>query len=147
MSPEILNIQINLASLQSTFFRQLQHQLDIIKILQTGCDIVTSEQVKARKDFGTFVPANGAQLSHEKVKIEAHVWLLSGFLRDAIEGTGLFLDECLHVCALIKLISSGETNAIEINRVINELPRVNHRLHLPLNPLHPTYTYPYKYYQ
>lgn len=131
MSPQTLNIQINIASLQSTFFRLLQHQLDITKILQAGCDIVTAEQVIARKEFGSFIPANGAQLSHEKGKIEAHDWLLRGFLRDAIEGTGLFLDECLYICAWMKLISLGETSATKINQTINELQSANHRLYLP----------------
>ncbi len=131
MPPETLNLHIDLVALQSTFFRRLQHQLDVTKVLQTGCDAVTAEQVEARREFSAFSPANGAQLSHEQAKIEAHDWLLSGFLRDAIEGTGLFLDECLHVCALMQISALGKTNGREMNRLLNDLPRTNHRLHLP----------------
>jgi hypothetical protein len=95
MLPEPLNIHINLAALQATFFRRLQHQLDVIKVLQVGCELVTAKQVEEQREFGSFVPANGAQLKHKDAKAEAQDWLLRGFLRDAIEATGLFLDECL----------------------------------------------------
>ena len=131
MLTEPLNIRIDLLALQSTFFRRLQHQLDVTKVLQTGCDTVTSEQVEMRKEFGSFTPANGAQLTYEQAKIEAQDWLLRGFLRDAIEGTGLFLDECLHVCAIMRLTSQGKANEAEVSQIFHELPRRNHRLHLP----------------
>lgn len=131
MPPEPLNIHIDLVALQATFFRRLQHQLDVTKILQAGCDAVTAEQVEARKEFGAFVPANGAQLPHDQAKVEAHDWLLRGFLRDAIEGTGLFLDECLCVCALMQVAARGAAKGAEMNRLFYDLARANHRLHLP----------------
>lgn len=126
-----MRIELNLIAMQGIFFRRLQHQLDVTKVLQVGCDVVTAEQVQAVRDFGSFVPANGAQLSHEKAKEEAHDWLLRGFLRDAIEGTGLFLDDCLMVCALMTLAQKGRARADKVDQVLHELPRANHRLHLP----------------
>lgn len=131
MPPDSLNIHINLLALQATFFRRLQHQLDVTKVLQVGCDRVTAEQIEEQHDFGSFVPANGAQLKHEDAKAEARQWLLRGFLRDAIEGTGLFLDECLQVCELLPLAAKGTAKGAELHRVFNDLPRANHRLHFP----------------
>lgn len=131
MPTEPLNLHINLVALQATFFRRLQHQLDVTKVLQVGCERVTAEQVAEQGEFGSFVPANGAQLKHEDAKSEAQDWLLRGFLRDAIEGTGLFLDECLQVCEVMQVAAKGSANGAELHRAFHELPRANHRLHLP----------------
>jgi hypothetical protein len=131
MSPNTFNIHINLVGLQATFFRRLQHQLDIIKVLQVGCEHVTARQVADQREFGTFVPANGAQLTHGEAKFEAQAWLLRGFLRDAIEGAGLFLDECLQVCELLPLAAKGFAKKAELNHIFNDLPLINHKLHFP----------------
>lgn len=131
MPPDPLNIHINLIALQTTFFRRLQHQLDVTKVLQVGCEKVSAEQVAEQHEFRTFVPANGAQLKHEDAKAEAQDWLLRGFLRDAIEGTGLFLDECLQVCEVMPVAAKGSAKGAELHRLFHELPRTNHRLHLP----------------
>ncbi len=131
MPPDPLHIHIDLSALQATFFRRLQHQLDVIKVLQVGCERVTAEQVAGQEEFGRFVPANGAQLPHETAKAEAQDWLLRGFLRDAIEGTGLFVDECLQICEVMPIVVKGTAKEAELHRLIHDLPRINHRLHLP----------------
>jgi len=131
MPLEPLNLHIDLVALQAIFFRRLQHQLDVTKVLQVGCEMVTAEQVDAQREFGAFVPANGAQLGHEDAKAEAQDWLLRGFLRDAIEGAGLFLDDCLQVCEVMPVAAQGSAKGAEIHRLFHELPRTNHRLHLP----------------
>jgi hypothetical protein len=113
---DLLNIHINLAALQVTFFWPLQHQLDVIKVLQVGCEQVTAQQVAEQPEFGSFVPANGAQLKHEDAKAEAQDWLLRGLLRDAIEAAGLFLDECLQVCGVLPLAATGFAKAGELHR-------------------------------
>lgn len=131
MSPDPLHIHFDLSALQAVFFRRLQHQLDVTKVLQVGCEQVTAEQIAGQEEFGRFVPANGAQLRHEDAKAEAQDWLLRGFLRDAIEGAGLFLDECLQVCKLMQIAAKGVTETAELHRLLHQLPRANHRLHLP----------------
>lgn len=131
MQPDTLEVSINLVAMQATFFRTLQRQLDVIKVLQVGCLTVTEEQVAAERAFGEFTPANGAQLSHENSKREAQSWLLRGFLRDSIEATGLFLDECLFVCAFYEMASRGGTKGAEVNHLLHSLPKRLHRLHFP----------------
>lgn len=132
MSPDPLHIHVDLLALQATFFRRLQHQLDVTKVLQVGCERVTAEQIAEQEEFGRFVPANGAQLNHDDARAEAQDWLLRGFLRDAIEGAGLFLDECLQVCEVLPLAAKGAATGAELHRVFHELPRANHKLHFPL---------------
>lgn len=131
MRSDPLNVHIDLAALQGNFFRRLQHQLDVTKVLQVGCERVTAEQVAEQKEFGAFVPATGAQLKHEDARAEAQDWLLRGFLRDAIEGTGLFLDKCLQVCEVFPLVAQGTAKAADVHRVFSDLPRTNHKLHFP----------------
>ncbi|CAB3665178.1 hypothetical protein [Achromobacter pestifer] len=131
MPSDPLDVHIDLAALQGNFFRRLQHQLDVTKVLQVGCENVTAEQVAEQKEFGAFVPAIGAQLKHEDARAEALDWLLRGFLRDGIEATGLFLDECLQVCEVFPLAAKGTAKAADVHRVFNDLPRTNHKLHFP----------------
>ncbi len=131
MPPDVLQLHINLVGMQGAYFRRLQHQLDITKLLQTGCDAVSEEQVAARREFGKFNPANGAQLKHDAARSAAHDWILRGFLRDAIESTGLFLDDALHACALMPAGAKGVVSAEEADHLFNRLPRLNHKLHLP----------------
>jgi len=131
MPSDPLSIHIDLAAMQANFFRRLQHQLDVTKVLQVGCEQVTAEQVAEQGEFGVFRPASGAQLKHYEAKAEAQDWLLRGFLRDAIEGVGLFLDECLQVCEVLPLAVKGSAKAAELHRVFHDLPRTNHKLHFP----------------
>lgn len=131
MATAQIHLHINLLALQATFFRRLQHQLDVTKVLQVGCEIVTPEQVAAQREFGSFIPADGAQLTHEDAKLEAQDWLLRGFLRDAIEGTGLFLDECLQVCSLMQIAVLPAPRGADVNRILQEGAHANHRLHFP----------------
>lgn len=126
-----LRVHVDLVALQANFFRRLQHQLDVIKLLEAGAKSVSEAQVVEQVEFGRFVPANGAQLPHEEARSEALDWLLGSFLRDAIEGTGLFLDECLGCCSLMLAASKGALRGEEAERLFNVLPRINHRLHLP----------------
>ncbi len=116
MQPDPLNIHIDLAALQTTYFRRLQQQLDVIKVLQICCERVMAEQVAEHGWFCTFVPANGAQLKHdetkaeeaqelnfkidERVRLQAHelydtiitLWRVGLTTTDVIEGYGRSLE-------------------------------------------------------
>jgi hypothetical protein len=129
--PLHVEFQLNHNAARGNFFRSLQHQLDVIKVLQVGCQRVTQEQVQEERAFGSFQPANGAQLSHEAAQKEAQDWLLRGFLRDAIEAAGLFLDDCLMLCAVHQLATRGEATGADLNYLLHSVPKANHRLHLP----------------
>lgn len=129
---DAVHVHIDLLALQANYFRRLQHLLDIITVLRVGCENVTAHQIAQRIDFGHFTPANGAQLGHKEAQSEAQDWLLRGFLRDAIEGTGVFLDECLHICEVMYISAYQSANGSNLSRLFNEVPLRNQKLHFPL---------------
>lgn len=131
MTDQQLRINLNLAALWSKYLVQLQHLLDAITLMEAGVGNVTEAAVAEVGHFMAFHPAGNSRLSFAQGKDFANDWLLKGFLRDSIERTGLFLDECLSVCALIEIAAKGIVSGSEINQVLNVLPQKNHRLHLP----------------
>jgi len=131
MSADSQHIHLNLAAPRASFFRKLQHLLDVLRVLEVGVASVTQDQVAEATQFMSFQPANGSQLNHDDAKNAAQDWLLSAFLRDAIEATGLFLDECLLVCAFIELANKSNVQSTEVNQLLNVLPLKFHKLHFP----------------
>lgn len=131
MTEPPVQINLNLPALSGQFFVRLQHQLDVIRMLEVAVEAVAEEQVRETKQFMQFSPAAGASLSHADSKDCARVWLQSGFLRDAIEATGLFLDECLSTCGVMRMAKKGRANAAELHHAFNVLPQRHQKLHFP----------------
>lgn len=96
MQSDPLSIHIDLAAMQANFFRRLQHQLDVTKVLQVGCGQVTAEQVAEQGEFGVFRPARGAQLKHDEAKAEAQDWLIAkpDLKRLRITSSGILCPPC-----------------------------------------------------
>lgn len=124
MTEPTLQINLNFAALWSGFFVKLQHLLDGVSLLEAGAASVTEEQVAANRGFMSFHPSENSQLPFPQAMEFAQDWLLRAFLRDSIEITGLFIDECLGACALIQLAAKGKVNGGEVNHVLNDLPRM-----------------------
>lgn len=131
MTDATLQINLNLAALWSKFFVKLQHLLDGVSLLEAGASVVTEEQVAENRGFMSFSPASNSHLAFPQATEFAQDWLLRAFLRDSIEITGLFLDECLSICALIQLAAKGKVHGSEVNHVMNVLPEKHHKLHFP----------------
>jgi hypothetical protein len=131
MPDQTLRIHLNLAALWSNYFVRLQHLLDAASFLQAGAAVVTEEQVEAQRVFMAFHPAGNSRLPQAEVTAMAQDWVTRSFLRDSIELTGLFLDECLSTCGVLQLAAKGNANGAEVQRVLNDLPLRNHRLHFP----------------
>lgn len=131
MTDPTLQINLNFAALWSNFFIKLQHLLDGVSLLEAGASVVTEEQVSAKRGFMSFSPASNSQLPFPHAIEFAQDWLLCAFLRDSIEITGLFLDECLSVCTLIQLAAKGKVSGSEVHHVMNVLPEKYHKLHFP----------------
>lgn len=112
--------------------RTLQQQFDVMKLLEVGASVVTPEQIANDRDFVSMSPAGWAQLSHEDARTAAQDWLLKGFLRDAIEATGIFLDEVLLVCHLLREHASGRlATQEEIEQFAAKTSKKIHRSHPP----------------
>jgi hypothetical protein len=131
MTDQTLQIHLNLAALWSNFFVRLQHLLDATTLLQAGAAGVTEEKVQGERAFIAFQPAGNSRLPHAEVAELSRDWLTRSFLRDSIELTGLFLDECLSTCGVLQMAAKGNVNGAEVSRVFNDLPLRNHRLHFP----------------
>jgi len=131
MNDQTLHISLNLAGLWSSYFVKLQHLLDVIRLLQAGASVVTQEQIADNQQFITFQPSGNSRLPFPETKTMAEDWLLKSFLRDSIEITGLFLDECLSTCAVLRIASKKKANGLEINHLLTVLPKQNHKLPLP----------------
>lgn len=131
MTDPTLQINLNFAALWSNFFVKLQHLLDGVSVLEAGASVVTEKQVSDNRSFMSFSPANNSCLPFPQATQFAQDWLLRAFLRDSIELAGLFLDECLSVCALIQLAAKGKVRGSEVNHVMTVLPGRHHKLHFP----------------
>lgn len=131
MDKQTLQIDLNFTALISNYLIALQHLLDGISLLKTAAAEVTEAQVSSAQDFMSSQPANNARLPFHEAKEFAQDWLLRAFLRDSIEITGLFLDECLSVCSLVNLVAKGKASGDEVNHVIKDLPTKHHKIHFP----------------
>jgi hypothetical protein len=90
MNDPTFQFSLNLAALWSAYFRQLQHLLDVITLLQAGCSFVTEEQIESNHHFMKFQPSSSSRLPLPEARAKADDWLVKSFLRDSIEITGLF---------------------------------------------------------
>lgn len=131
MDKPTLQVSLNFAALWSNYFVKLQHLLDGVSVLEAGASVVTEDEVSENRSFISFSPASKSRLPFPQAKEIANDWLLRAFLRDSIEITGLFLDECLSVCALIRLAAKGKVHGSEVNHALADLPRRHHKLHFP----------------
>ncbi|MFA6051427.1 MAG: hypothetical protein WC762_02445 [Methylobacter sp.] len=129
MTHDTLNI--NLDALLSNYLVQLQHLLDGISLLETGSAVVTEEEVAESRHFMSFYPAQNARLTFPEAVAFANDWLLKSFLRDSIEITGLFLDDCLTVCDLIDISGKEEMLRSDVNQILDVQSSKNHKLNFP----------------
>jgi hypothetical protein len=97
------NLRINLDTPVSRLNAKLQRMLNVIRVLEAGSESVTQEQLTQSAAFMSFHPSAGATLPLEEAKHVAQAWLNNAFLRDAIDAAGLFLDEYITICSLLKL--------------------------------------------
>ena len=131
MSDEPTSVNLDFTIVRGKFYRLLQRQLDIISLLIGGAQNVTETQVHDARGFHNFSPAHGAELMHVQAKLAALDWIQGAFIRDAIEATGLFLDECLTFCAAVQLGASGNANFEALHQICTVDHIKNQKLHFP----------------
>jgi len=128
---EAIKIDLNFEALRGKYFQKLQQQLDVISLLIGGARAVTLDQVNEAKGFQNFSPSANTVFDHETARRKALEWLQGALVRDCIEATGLFLDECLTTCAVLELSKKGVANIIELKHVFEKLPIQHHKIHFP----------------
>ena len=131
VSDPTVQLHVNLPALSAQHLRRLQRQLDVLRLLEASLEHVTEANVAETRVFLSFSPAAGAELPFQEAKTAAHRWLQSAFMRDAIESTGIFLDDCLSICNVAKLAGVGHAKGSELNHALHIQPQRYHKLHFP----------------
>src|SRR5690348_6588104 len=103
MDRPVLNINVNFSALWRNYFIKLQHLFDVVTFLQSGVKNIKENDLSEPKTFTRISIARDAKLPYSQVKDQSEDWLLSAFLRDSIEITGIYIDECLSTCAILAL--------------------------------------------
>ncbi len=130
-SIEHLHIRINTGALQGQYLIQLQRLLDVLTLTFAGTETVTVEAYLNHKRFQNFYPADKHRFDFSNAKVETENWLIRSFLKDAIELTNTFLEECRAICALYRLHALAPATGEDFNRIFDEERKRFNRLGLP----------------
>ncbi len=131
MENQPIEINISLDVLKNKYLAKIQNLRDVIYFLESGTELVTEDHLEKTRHFLSFEPMLQSKLGFEESKEKANSWLLCAFLRDSIEITGLFLDECLQVCSLIEIVAKGRSTEDELKKITENFPKKFHSLHFP----------------
>lgn len=131
MSDAVVKVELNLAGLLGRYFSRLQRLFDISMFLKSGCAELQEGELRDLGTLMVFHLASGDRPPFEEMRAQADQWLLRGFFRDAMEHTGLFLDECLTACAFIELSARKKATGAELKQLLSVGPKKIHKLHLP----------------
>jgi hypothetical protein len=127
-----VRVSINLSALQGTFFVQLQRLLDILAVSLAGLERVDDVAYAGFSPFFTLAPAQNERLTRSSAVAEAQRWYLCTVVRDAIEFTHAFLEECRLVCAFFSLIARGTPiMGADYHRIVGAEAQKFHGLGLP----------------
>jgi hypothetical protein len=127
-----VRLSINLSALQGTFFVQLQRLLDILAVSLAGLEQVDDVAYAGFSPFFTLMPAQNERLTRLAAVAEAQRWYLCTVVRDAIECTHAFLEECRLVCAFFSLSARGTPiTGADYHRIVGAEAQKFHSLGLP----------------
>jgi hypothetical protein len=127
----VIKLNLDIASLWVAFFNDLQHLIDEETLLVAATSQIEEKDLTPLAPFMTMHLAPHARKAFSQTKKSAEQRVLRAFLRDSIELTGSFLDQCLAACSILQLSKIGRCTGTELNRVMNDIPKAHHRLHLP----------------
>ncbi len=126
-----VNLSINTPALLGNYLADIQNLLDIITFAHIGQQFVDEKNYQNHISFMTFHPASNRRLSFHDVKDKSSQWLLTSFLTDSINSTGVFLDECRKICALFRLSGKGKVSGQELNNIFQQEWKKYHELGFP----------------
>jgi hypothetical protein len=124
-------VNVNLAALQSGLLVRLQHLLDMLAVSLLGAEAVDETRYEGFSVFFSVSPAGNQRLSRDAAAAEAANWHLRTAFRDAIEATGLFLDEARVVAAVYRAASASTLTVGSFNEIKGPEAARFHRLGLP----------------
>lgn len=127
-----IEIHTNLVAIQDKFFVKLQGLLDILAASLAGLDRVDESAYSNFAPIIQLSPAQNRRLSKDTAISEARHWYLRSILRDAIELTNAFVEECWLVCSLFSLSASESNSKKELDKIIGPDAKKFHSLGLPV---------------
>jgi hypothetical protein len=127
----VASLAVNLLAMQGQFNAAIQRLLDAYAAAAAALPLVDDATYSSFAPSFLRVQAQNTRLSRDGAVAEAEQWLRCTVIRDAIELTNLFLDECHLVSALFKVTHDGKLRGEDYNRIIDEEQKQFHKLGLP----------------
>jgi hypothetical protein len=127
----VLKAHINLAALQGTLQRSLQHVQDVVSFGLIASQNASEQTLQLPGAFFHMMPASNETLDFETARNEFNKWVLMAGMRDCVEGVNVFLDRCRRVCFLQSMADKPEIPAEEWNKGMVEESIRFHRKGLP----------------
>jgi hypothetical protein len=127
----VASLEVNLLAMQSQFNAAIQRLLDAYSAAAAVLPSVDDATYSSFAPSFLRVQAQNTRLSRDGAVAEAEQWLLRTVIRDAIELTNLFLDQCRYVSALFRSTHDGKLLGENYNRIIDKEQNKFHKLGLP----------------
>jgi len=126
-----LKAHINLAALQGTLQRSLQHVQDVVSFGLIASRNASEQTLQMPGAFFHMMPASNVALDFETARREFNKWVLMAGMRDYVEAVNVFLDRCRPVCFLQSMADKPGIPAEEWNKGMVDESRRFHRKGLP----------------
>ncbi|MGA2092424.1 MAG: hypothetical protein ABSH16_03315 [Sedimentisphaerales bacterium] len=127
----VIPLPVNLLAMQGRFNAAIQKLLDAYAAAASALPSVDDATYSSFVPSFLSVQAHNTRLTRDEAVAEAKQWLLCTLIRDAIELTNLFLDQCRYVSALFGSTHDGKLRGEDYNRIIDKEQNKFHRLGLP----------------
>jgi len=133
-SPNNMNVAslaVNFPAMQSKFNAALQRLLDAYAAAAAALPLVDDATYSSFAPSFLRVQAHNTRLTRDEAVAEAEQRQLRAVMRDAIEITNSFMEECRLVSALFKGINDGKLRGEDYNRIVDDEQKQFHKLGLP----------------
>ncbi len=124
-------INVNLLAIHDDFLVQLQHLVDMLTFAYASMGAVKHQDFENYKFFTTYEPAANRRLDFGSAKSEMENWVVRSLLRDAVDFTGVLLDNCRTACAFFRLSTQTSVTKEQVERIPEQEKDKFNLLHIP----------------
>ena len=129
-SQDIVKVHLNLEAIRGRFLTQLQRLTDILAVSLIGLENVDEQSYSSYSPFWRVEPAKNRRSTVNTATSEAEQWYLCGVVRDAIELTNDFVQDCWIACSIMSL-SVKKARGQDLNELFGQQTKKFHSLGLP----------------
>ena len=129
-SRDVVKVQLNLGAIEGRFLTQLQRLTDILAVSLIGLKHIDEQSYSSFTPFWRVEPAKNRRSPVSTAISEAEQWYLCGVVRDAIELTNDFVQNCWKTCSIMSL-STKKVKGKDLNELLGPLTKKFHSLGLP----------------